>query len=200
MHHDLRAILDRFIYEHAGVRHLLLAAPPEADTRTLEGIGWTTVQAVGHFAQSQESYADLLQRWLDGGTTPAAGFHPDQSNAETIPALANSSRADVLERYALSLRSLFAVLHRITDQQFEGPFGGTTVRQALVAWSEHQVSHIFPFVAVLPETRYDPVIVNWLARTPVPNEETLAGQRAYIADVREYYARLAAEEGDDADD
>lgn len=199
MHHDLRAILDRFIYEHAGVRHLLLAAPPEADSRTVEGLGWTTVQMVGHFAQAQESYTELVQRWLDGEGVPSAGFHADQSNAESIPALAGLSRADVLERYALSLRGLFAVLHRIGDAQLGEKLGPAPAREVLASWSQHQLTHIFPFVAVLPETRYDPVIVNWLARAPVPNEDVLAQQKAYIADVRGYYARLAEEEGSDDD-
>ncbi len=199
MHHDLRAILDRFIYEHAGVRHLLLAAPPEADARTLEGTGWTTVQLVGHFAHAQESYAGLVARWLAGEDIPAAGYHPDQDNATVIPELASATREDVLERYAASLRALFHILGQVSDDRFEGAFGTTPARQVLAAWSQHQLTHIFPFVAVLPETRYDPVIVNWLARAAVPNEDVLAQQKAYIADVREYYARLAAEEGSDDD-
>ena len=73
------------------------------------------------------------------------------------------------------------------------------MRETLAVWSQHQLTHIFPFVAVLPETRYDPVIVNWLARTEVPSEQVLGEQRSYIADVREYYARLAEEEGSDDD-
>lgn len=199
MHHDLRAILDRFIYEHAGIRHLLYAAPPEADSRTLKDTGWTTIQLVGHFAQAQESYTGLIQQWLAGEPLPPAGFHPDQANAETIPNLAGLSREEVLEKYAASLRGLFGILHEVTDRQFEGPFGQSAARQVLAAWSQHQLTHIFPFVAVLPETRYDPVIVNWLARAAVPNEDVLAQQKAYIADVREYYARLAEEEGADDD-
>lgn len=199
MHHDLRALLDRFIYEHAGVRHLLLAAPPEADSRTLEGIGWTTVQVVGHFAHAQETYADLILRWLAGEAIPAAGYHPDQDNATVIPSLASSTRAEVLDKYAASLRALFDAIGQVNDERFEGPFGSSSARQVLAAWSQHQLTHIFPFVAVLPETRYDPVIVNWLARAAVPNEDILAQQKAYIADVREYYARLAEEEGSDDD-
>jgi hypothetical protein len=197
VHHELRAILDRFIYEHAGVRHLLSAAPPEADTRVLEASGWTTTQLVGHFAVAQEGYVEAASRWLAGEPVASRDLDPDFLNAETIPLLAASSRAEVLDRYAASLRALFALFHQVSDLQFEGPFGPATANRVLTGWSQHQLTHIFPFVKVLPETRYDPVIVNWLARSPVPNEETVAQQREYINDVREYYARLAKEEGGD---
>lgn len=197
MHPELRATLDRFIYEHAGIRHLLSAAPEGADTRVLEGTGWTTVQLVGHFAVAQEGYVAAMEQWLTGKDVPPVAFNPDASNAETMPALAEATREQVIDRYAASLRALFQVFHRVTDVQWEGTMGRATARSVFASWSQHQLTHIFPFVDVLPETRYDPVIVNWLARALVPDEQTHTAQRRYIGYVREYYARLAEEEGEE---
>ena len=200
MQHELRAILDRFIYEHAGVRHLLFAAPPEADARVLPGTGWTTVQLVAHFASAQERYAAVTSRWLsDVGAISADELDPDESSARAEVGPAETARAAVLERYAASLRGLFDAFQQIRPGQLEEAIGPASARQVLSRWSEHQLLHIFPFVQALPETRYDPVIVNWLARTPVPNDVVRAQQQEYIADVREYYAHLAEDEGEPDD-
>ena len=193
MHHELRAILDRFMYEHAGIRHLLAAAPPDADARKVEGADYTTVDLVAHFAEAQEGFATAMQRWVAGEPVAIADYEPDREPVASTSA----SRGEVIERYAASLRSLFDVMHKVDDANFEGTLGDAPAKSVLVRWSQHQLLHVFPFVQVLPETRYNPVIVNWLARAPVPNESVLEQQKAYIADVREYYSRLAEEEGDD---
>ncbi len=197
MHPELRATLDRFIYEHAGIRHLLSAAPAEADARVVEGSGWTTVRLVWHFAVSQEGYVAAIEQWLTGKDVPPAAYNPDAPNEETMAAPGDVTRAQVIDRYAKSLRTLFEVFHRVTDAQWESTFGRATARSVFASWSQHQLTHIFPFVEVLPETRYDPAIVNWLARAEVPNEPTHSAQRRYIGYVREYYARLAEEEGEE---
>lgn len=193
MHYELRAILDRFIYEHAGIRHLLAAAPPDADTRTVRGADCSTVDLVAHFALAQEGFARAIQNWLADDQVELSEFQPNCEGIER----ASASRAVTLERYAASLRALFDIMHQVDHLRFEGMLGREPAKSVLVRWVQHQLLHVFPFVEVLPETRYNPVIVNWLARAAVPNEAVLDQQKAYIADVREYYSRLADEEDDE---
>ena len=142
--------------------------------------------------QSPRRGAAAPHAWLGLTARGARDLHEPGHAAET-------ARAAVLERYAASLRGLFDAFQQIRPGQLEEAIGPASARQVLSRWSEHQLLHIFPFVQALPETRYDPVIVNWLARTPVPNDVVRAQQQEYIADVREYYAHLAEDEGEPDD-
>lgn len=193
---ELRAILDRFIYEQATVTHIVTALPAEGAERVVGETGWTIRQLVAHFAESQEGYAAAIGRWLAGEQVEPAGFDRDRVNAETARTHAETPLPELLVRLRKSLRALFAAFHAIPDERLADPFGPSSALESFHTWKRHYLDHGLDLIDAAPEVRFDPLVLNWLLYAEFIDERSKARQRQLMEDVRAHYA---ARPGDDVE-
>lgn len=192
MRPDLRAIVDRFMYEQATVRHMVAAAPADAGTRVVSPDGMTVAQAVAHLAGSQRVYAATIRAWLAGETPPTAAHAHAPDEGSPAPTLGEG-----LGELGLSLRDLFAAFQSIPDDALGSDLGGLPAIEVIGTWAAHYLEHGYQLSGALPETRYDPLTVNWLGRAPAHTAELREAQRRYIQDARDHFAAHDEGPGDD---
>jgi hypothetical protein len=185
---ELRAILDRFMYEQATVTHIVMSLPSEGAGRVVGGTGWTVRQLVAHFAESQEGYAAAIRRWLAGEQTEPGGFDPDGANAETAAANADTPLPELVVRLRQSLRELFAAFHAIPGEKLGEQFGGGTALETLHHWERHYLDHGLDLLDAAPEVRFDPLVLNWVLYADFADETSKARQQQLMQEVRAHYA------------
>lgn len=191
---ELRAILDRFIYEQATVTHIVMSLPSEGAERVVDGTGWTVRQLVAHFAESQEGYAAAIGRWLAGERVEADGFDTDRANAGTAQANAETPLPELLVRLRKSLRALFAAFHAIPDEGLAEPFGGHTALETFHTWERHYLDHGLDLLDAAPEVRFDPLVLNWILYAEFSDERSNSRQQQIVKDVRAHYAAMPDED------
>lgn len=191
---ELRAILDRFMYEQATVTHIVMSLPPEGAERVVDGTGWTIRQLVAHFAASQEGYAETIGRWLAGEQVEPEGFDPDLTNAETAAANAETPLSELIARLRKSLRALFAAFHLIADEKLGEPFGRDTALETFHTWERHYLDHGLDLLDAAPEVRFDPLVLNWILYAEFVDERSKARQQQIMKEVRAHYAAMPDED------
>ena len=195
---ELRAILDRFMYEQATVTHIVMSLPSEGAERVVGGTGWTIRQLVAHFAASQEGYAAAIGRWLAGEPVEPEGFDPDRANAETARTNAETPLPELLVRLRTSLRELFAAFHAIPDEGLAEPFGPSGALEIFHSWGRHYLDHGLDLLDAAPEVRFDPLVLNWILYADFVDEPSKVRQQQLMKEVRAHYAAMP-EEGVEAD-
>ncbi|MCL4242045.1 MAG: maleylpyruvate isomerase N-terminal domain-containing protein [Dehalococcoidia bacterium] len=191
---ELRAILDRFMYEQATVTHIVTSMAPGGADRVLDGSGWTVRQLVAHLARAQEGYAAAISRWLAGEQVEGSDFDPDRTNAETAKANAETPLPELLVRLRMSLRALFEAFHGIADERLDGPFGAYGALETFHAWERHYLDHGLDLLDAVPEVRYDPLVLNWILYAEFADERSKARQQHLMDDVRAHHAGMPDEE------
>jgi len=180
------------MYEQATVRHMVAAAPADAGTRVLAPDGMTVAQAIAHLAAAQRGYAATIRAWLAAEPRPpVAHAHAADDDSPVAPL------AEGLSELGLSLRELFAIVQSIPDDVLASDLGGAPAMEVIGAWAAHYLEHGYQLSDALPETRYDPLTVNWLGRAAAHTAELREAQRRYIQDVRGHFAAHDASPGDD---
>jgi hypothetical protein len=187
---ELRAILDRFMYEQATVTHIVMSLPPEGAERVVDGTGWTVRQLVAHFAESQEGYAAAIGRWLANEQVEPEGFDPDRTNAETARTNAQTPLPELLVRLRKSLRALFDAFHAIPDEKLAEPFGAAGAIETFHTWERHYLDHGLDLLDAAPEVRFDPLVLNWILYAEFVDERSKARQQQLMKEVRAHYAAM----------
>jgi hypothetical protein len=190
---ELRAILDRFMYEQATVTHIVMPLPAEGAERVVDGTGWTIRQLVAHFADSQEGYAAAVGRWLAGEPVEPAGFDRDRANAETARANAETPLPELLVRLRKSLRALSAAFHAIPDERLAEPFGAHSAVETFHRWERHYLDHGLDLLDAVPEVRFDPLVLNWILYAEFVDEPSKVRQQQLMQEVRAHYAAMPDE-------
>lgn len=191
---ELRAIIDRFMYEQATVTHIVMSLPPGGIDRVMDGPGWTVRQLVAHFADTQEGYAAAIERWLAGEPALPDGFDAGRSNAMTAAANAGTPLPELLARLRKSLRTLFVALHHVPDARLEEPFDGHSAIETFHTWERHYRDHAFDLLGAAPEVKFEPLVLNWILYADFEDGRERSRQRALMEEVREHYAAMPAEE------
>jgi hypothetical protein len=191
---ELRAIIDRFMYEQATVTYIVMSLPPGGVERVMEGPGWTVRQLIAHFAGTQEGYAAATERWLAGQPALPDDFDTGRINAMTATANIETPLADLLARLRRSLRALFAAFHQVPDGDLEAPFAGHTAIETFRSWGRHYRDHAFDLLDAAPELRFEPLVLNWILYAEFTDEGAQARQRALVEEVREHYAAMPDED------
>jgi len=191
---ELRAIIDRLMFDQATTLHIVTSLPDGGTARMIEGTGGTVAQLVAHFAASQEACATALRRWLAG-----APAEPPRFACEAVDG-GEAALADAEAGLRVSLRALFAVLHEIPDERLGEPFGEASAIETFHAWERHYLDHALDLVDAAPEVRLDPLVLNWVLHTSFDDERSRARQRALLEELRAYYASLDEDDEDDEDE
>ena len=191
---ELRAILDRFMYEQATVTHIVMSLPSEGAERVVDGTGWTIRQLVAHFATSQEDYAAAIGRWLAGEQVEPDDFDPDRTNAETAAASAETPLPELLVRLRKSLRALFAAFHAIPDAALAVAFGRYGALETFHAWERHYLDHGLDLLDAAPEVRFDPLVLNWILYAEFVDERSKIRQQQLMKEVRAHFAAMPDED------
>lgn len=191
---ELRAILDRFMYEQATVTHIVTSLPAEGAERVVDGTGWTVRQLVAHFAAAQEGYAAAICRWLAGEQVEPNDFDPDRTNGDTAAASAGTPLPEAIARLRESLRTLSAALDGIADERLDEPFGAYGALETFHAWERHYLDHGLDLLDAAPEVRFDPLVLNWILYAEFADELSSARQQKLMEEVRAHYAAMPDEE------
>lgn len=191
---ELRAIIDRFMYEQATVTHIVTSLPPGGIDRVMNQTGWTVRQLVAHFADTQEGYASAIQRWLAGEPAIPGDLDTDRINALTAAANAETPLPELLTRLRKSLRTLFVALHHVPDGKLGEPFDGHSAIETFHEWERHYRAHAFDLLDVAPEVKFEPLVLNWILYADFDDDDARVRQRALMEEVREHYAAMPDEE------
>lgn len=194
---ELRAIVDRFMYEQATVTHIVMSLPPGGAERVLDGTGWSIRQLVAHFADTQDGYASAIERWLAGEQVVPDDFDTDSANANTVAAVADTPLPELLLRLRRSLRQLFAAFQAIPDERLSEPFAGQSAIETFHGWERHYLNHALDLLDAAPEVRYEPLVLNWLLYGEFTDERSQARQAQLMEDVRAHYASMPDEDAED---
>lgn len=194
---ELRAILDRFMYEQATVIHMVTSLPPGGIDRVMPGPGWTVRQLVAHFADSQERHASTIERWLAGESAAPGEFDIERINAMSADANAATPLPDLLTRLRKSLRTLIAAFENVPGAMVEARLDGGPAIEAFHAWERHYRDHAFDLLDVSPELKFDPLVLNWILYAEFEDEEFCARQRELLDEVRKQYASTPGGEIED---
>lgn len=190
---ELRAIIDRLMFDQATTLHIVTSLPDGGTARMIEGTGGTVAQLVAHFAGSQEACAAALGRWLAGEPAEPPRFSCTTADDEA------ATLTDAEARLRVSLRALFAAFHEIPDERLGEPFGEATAIDTFHAWERHYLDHALDLVDAAPEVRLDPLVLNWVLHAGFSDERSRMRQRALLEELRAYYASLD-DEGDEDED
>ncbi|MEO8541115.1 MAG: DinB family protein [bacterium] len=193
---ELHAVSDRFIYEHATLKHILAIAPSEALGRPVDGHEWTVGQMLAHLADSLGEYERLIRRWLEG-EAPLEGWDPDAMNAATASRYADAGVPEIAELFATGINGLVAALASIPDQQLAEPLGRADALTTLRFLGEHCLNHAIPIVDAVPEIRMDPLVLNWLLGADFEGDAANEWQNRLLRDAREYIASLPDEDDEE---
>jgi hypothetical protein len=110
---ELQAIADRFIYEHATLKHMLTLTS-EADLGTsIPGSDWMVRQCLAHLSESLGGYAERIEAWLNGAALE--DWSSAEANAEAAARSKSASAAELTATAAEGLRGLLPALRRIPE-------------------------------------------------------------------------------------
>ena len=191
---ELRATLDRFILDVANTKYIASELPAGAAARLLPGAGRTVSQLFSHLASALERQGQAVEAHCQGSSVAEAD-EPDAAVA--------GSPEPVGARLDAALRALVGAASHLTAADLARDYApGETAIATLQRWARHFSSHALDMSEVLPELRFDPMILNWLLYADYPGDpRRQQQQRRLLEDVRERYAgEDAGEEDDDPDD
>lgn len=191
---ELRAIIDRLMYEQATVTHIVMSLPPGGIDRVMQGPGWTVRQLVAHFADTQEGYGAAIERWLAGEPAVPDDSDTDRINALTAAANTETALPELLTRLRKSLRALFVALHHVPDGKLGEPLGGPSAIETFHAWERHYRDHALDLLDAAPEVKFEPLVLNWILYADFDDDDARVRQRALMEEVREHYAAMPDEE------
>ena len=197
---ELRAIVDRFMFDQATFTHIVSSLPADGAARAVTGPGWTIGQLVAHFATSQERYAAAIARWLAGEEVLPPDYDQDTENAAVAELHRDAPLDDSVRRLRESLRALFAAFHRVPDERLDQPFARGTALEAFHAWEHHYLDHALDLIDAAPEVRLDPLVLNWVLHANLGDGRSRDRQRQLLAELRAYYATLDEDEEEDEEE
>jgi hypothetical protein len=196
---ELSAIADRFIYEQATLKHILVVLPPDTLDRKLDGRGQTVRQLLIHLARSLDGYAKAIDSWLRA-EQPLTAWDPHATLETVRGESAPTSPSEIGARLGSGLNALISCLKSIPDERLEAPPDSGDPIGALKLLGNHCLAHAPELVDALPEIRYDPLVLNWLLSATFQSEKDNAWQTRLHDDAREYIAAHIHEEEEEEGD
>lgn len=181
----VRAVADRVILDTANLKYIAAILPGGALERRLPEGDWTVHDLFAHFAATEELHADICDRFLAGGEGYPAGFEIDAFNAEAVGKAAGASLGDLFDRFEAARARLLTCYEHLTAPQLRAPMRGRTVLEALDGWSRHYVRHAMDILDVVPEIRFDSLVLNWVLHADLRQHSSFERQRRLFDEVRE---------------
>lgn len=195
----VRAAADRFILDAANLKYLASCIPKGGMDRSVEALGWTVRQVIGHLVASQERYGQTIALLL-ADDPPAPGRGVEEFNAQVAEQTRSTPLPDLLGRLDLATARLLALCERIPSEPSDYKLDGLCLADALGPWSTHVAEHGIDLVDALPELRFDPMILNWILYADYSADECrFQRQLRLMADVRERFGDDDEQEDDDED-
>jgi hypothetical protein len=192
---DLQAIADRFIYEHATLKHMLTLTS-EADLGTsIPGSDWMVRQCLAHLSESLGGYAERIEAWLNGAALE--DWSSAEANAEVAARSKSASAAELTATAAEGLRRLLPALRRIPEEHLSEPSVAEPAMETLKRFQRHASSHGPSLLEALPALKRDPLVLSWLLRVEFADAENRAWQSRLLAETREYLASLPDDDEED---
>ena len=181
----VRAIADRVVLDTANLKYIAAILPDDALQRRLPEGDWTVHDLFAHFAATEELHADISERFLAGGEGYPAGFQIDAFNAEAVAEAADASLAALIDRFEAARARLLAGYERLTASQLTASVRERTLRDALDGWSRHYARHAMDLLDVVPEIRFDTLVLNWVLHADLRGHPSFERQRRLFEEVRE---------------
>jgi hypothetical protein len=186
MHPRVRAVADRVTYDVGALKHCLALLDEATLDSPASATGWPMRATFGHVAESQDAYAETVERWLD----PSRERVDERSDAERLRVelaarFAGASREEIDMRLSSSRDAFLLALRRPTAAQLERPaVDGRALIEVLEHWSWHPREHGLDILETAPALRLDPVIVTWALGEPFAGAALESRRRALVGAVR----------------